>query len=77
MVKTKELDNFTRNQIMHELLSSVNSKGKPAHGIINDMGKYVVNEDNRKDMGTDEGPTTEESTSNKCQQYEERQEERE
>ena len=44
MVKTKELDNFTRNQIMHELLSSVNSKRKPAHGVINDMAKkYVVN----------------------------------
>ena len=39
MVKTKELDNFSRKQIMHELLLSVNSKGKPAHGVINDMAK--------------------------------------
>ena len=44
MVKIKEQDNFTRNQIMHEILSSVNSKGKPAHRVINDMAKkYVVN----------------------------------
>ena len=34
---------------MHELLSSINSKGKSAHGIINDMAKkYVVN---RKTIG--------------------------
>ena len=39
MVKTKKLDNFSRKQIMHELLLSVNSKGKPVHGVINDMAK--------------------------------------
>ena len=34
---------------MHELLLSVNSKGKPTHGVINDMAKkYVVN---RKTIG--------------------------
>ena len=34
MVKQKELDTYTRNEIMHELLLGVNKKGKPAHGLI-------------------------------------------
>ena len=37
MVKQKELDSYSRNEIMHELLLGVNKKGKPAHGL---MGGY-------------------------------------
>ena len=34
MMKQKELDAYTRNKIMHELLLGVNKKGKPAHGVM-------------------------------------------
>ena len=39
MVKEKELDHLNRSQIMHELLLSLNSKGKSAHGVINEIAK--------------------------------------
>src|SRR5688572_27916031 len=43
MVKTKELDNSTRTQIMQHLLMSLTEKGKPAHGIFGELAtKYNV-----------------------------------
>ena len=39
MVIKKELDNFSKTQIMHELLTSLNSKGKPPYGFINEIAK--------------------------------------
>ena len=39
MVKQKELDTYTRNEIMHYLLIGVNKKGKPAHGLMGDIAK--------------------------------------
>ena len=39
MVKQKELDSYSRNEIMHELLRGVNKKGKPAHGLRGDIAK--------------------------------------
>ena len=44
MEKSRELDNYSRKQIMHELLLSVNSKGKPAHAVMGEImsKKYKV-----------------------------------
>ncbi len=43
MVKTKELDNPARNQIMQELLLSLTIKGKPTRGIFGVMAtKHMV-----------------------------------
>ena len=43
MEKSIELNNYSRKQIMHELLLSVNTKGKPTHEIMGDMKtKYKV-----------------------------------
>ena len=39
MVKQKELNSYSRNEIMHELLLGVNKKGKPAHGLMGDIAK--------------------------------------
>ena len=39
MERSRELDNYRRKQIMHELLLFVNNKGKPAHGIIGEISK--------------------------------------
>ena len=39
LVKQKELDTYTRNKIMHELLIGVNKKGKPGHGLMGDIAK--------------------------------------
>ena len=39
MVKKTELDHFCRSQTMHELLLSLNIKGKPAQGVINEIAK--------------------------------------
>ena len=39
MVKQKELDTYTRNEIMHILLIGVNKKGKLAHGLIGAIAK--------------------------------------
>ncbi len=37
MVKQKELDHPTRNEIMQEMLESLTIKGKPKHGLIGAM----------------------------------------
>ena len=43
MVKKKELDTYTRNEIIHELLIGVNTKEKPSHGIMGEIAKkYYV-----------------------------------
>ena len=39
MERSRELDNYSRKQIMHELLLFVNNKGKPTHGIIGEISK--------------------------------------
>ena len=39
MVKQKELDSYSRNEIMHDLLLGVNKKGKTAHGLMGDIAK--------------------------------------
>ena len=39
MVKQKELDTYTRNAIIHDLLIDVNKKGKPAHILMGEIAK--------------------------------------
>ena len=39
MERSRKLDNDSRKQIIHELLLSVNSKGKPALGVMGEMSK--------------------------------------
>ena len=39
MGKKKDVDNFTKTQIMHDLLTSANSNGKLQHGFINEIAK--------------------------------------
>ena len=43
MKNSRELNNYSRKQIMHELLLFVNNKGKPTHETMGEMStKYKI-----------------------------------
>ena len=44
MERSKELDNYSRKQIMHELFLSIDTKGKPTHEVMGEMSnKHKLN----------------------------------